>query len=136
MVASVPQSLATFPRGHEFANASFVLDEERLRAYLAATGDTNDYGGAVPPLAALALALEALQHEVSLPEGSLHTGQEVEHRSTLVTGETLHLTGRLAQRSERQGYAICVLELEISGSSGVGIRARSTIMTPLAGTDA
>lgn len=117
---------------------TFSLDEGRIAAYLVAIGDTNDYAGTVPPLAAAALGLEALQGEIALPEGSLHTGQEVEHVRTLLVGEPLTMTGRVAQRSERQGYVICVIEFEIvadsgldrAGAAGVAIRARSTIMAP------
>jgi hypothetical protein len=42
----------------------------------------------------------------------------------------LTLTGRIAQRSERQGMVISVLEFEIASPSASAIRARSTIMAP------
>ncbi len=118
---------------------------EQVRAYLASIGDENDYGGTVPPLAAVALGLDALQEQIALPEGSLHTGQEVEHSAAVRAGETLLLTGRIAQRSERQGFVISVIEFEISAAEvihrgdaedagGLGekvaIRARTTIMAP------
>jgi hypothetical protein len=101
-----------------------------VRAYLAATGDTNAYGDEAPPLAVAALGLNALQEQISLPEGSLHTGQEVEHAAIARAGEALTLTGRIAQRSERQGYVITVIEFEVANASGVAIRARTTIMAP------
>ena len=132
-MTSIPRTnITAFPRAHEFSPAAFTLSAERVAAYLAAVGDRNDYGATIPPLAAVALGLEALQTEIELPEGSLHTGQEVEHVSALAGGETLTMTGRIAQRSERQGYVICVIEFEIAGPSGVAIRARSTIMAPAA----
>lgn len=123
-------SISAFPRGHEFPAASFVIDAGRVRAYLDAMGDTNDYSGTVPPLAVAALALNALQEHIALPEGSLHTGQEVEHAASALTGAPMTLTGRIAQRSERQGYVISVIEFEVATAAAVSIRARTTIMAP------
>jgi hypothetical protein len=131
VTSAPPTNITKLPRGHEFASTKFQLSADRVRAYLDAIGDESDYGGSVPPLAAVALGLDALQAEIALPEGSLHTGQEVEHVSVLSVGTPLGLTGRVAQRSERQGYAICVLEFEIAGPGGPGVRARTTIMAPL-----
>jgi len=108
----------------------FSLSADAVRAYLDAVGDTNDYADTIPPLAAVALALNALQEQIALPEGSLHTGQEVEHVAPVRAGGTVTLAGRIAQRSERQGFVISVIELEIAMSAGVAIRARTTIMAP------
>ncbi|MEX0750168.1 MAG: MaoC family dehydratase N-terminal domain-containing protein [Dehalococcoidia bacterium] len=132
MTSSARTSISAFPRGHEFAATTFALGREQVDAYLRATGDTTSYGDAVPPLAAVALGLAALQERIALPEGSLHTGQEVEHLTMLRVGDALTLTGRIAQRSERQGMVISVLEFEIVSAAGAGVRARSTIMAPAA----
>jgi N-terminal half of MaoC dehydratase len=123
-------SISAFPRGHEFPPATFSLTPEGVHVYLAAIGDENGYGDTAPPLALAALGLNALQEQISLPEGSLHTGQEVEHSATARAGESLTLTGRIAQRSERQGFVISVIEFEIAGAAGIVIRARTTIMAP------
>lgn len=130
MTSPARTSISAFPRGHEFPAVQFVLTAERSRAYLDAVGDANDYGDTVPPLAAVALGLNALQEQIALPEGSLHTGQEVEHAAAVRAAEALTLTGRIAQRSERQGFVISVIEFEVSTAAGVAIRARTTIMAP------
>jgi hypothetical protein len=130
MTAPARTSISAFPRGHEFPAAAFSLSADVVRAYLAAIGDECDYGDTIPPLAAVALGLNALQEQISLPEGSLHTGQEVEHAAVVRAGEALTLTGRIAQRSERQGYVISVIEFEIATDAGAAIRARTTIMAP------
>jgi hypothetical protein len=132
MTSSSRTSISSFPRGHEFPPARFVLDGVAVGAYLGATGDGADYGECVPPLAAAALGLNALQEHISLPEGSLHTGQEVEHQGAMRAGDELTLTGRIAQRSERQGFVISVIEFEISSTDGAAIRARTTILAPAA----
>ena len=130
MTSIARTSISDFPRAHEFAQSSFTLTTAEVAAYLAAIGDTNDYGDGIPPLALVALGLRALQETISLPEGSLHTGQEVEHESVVLAGAELTLKARIAQRSERQGYVISVIEFEISGDAGVAVRARATIMAP------
>ena len=126
-------SISSFPRGHEFSPATFTVPAERAVAYLRAVGDEGEYGDCVPPLAAVALGLGALQEQVSLPEGSLHTGQEVEQVTPAREGEVLSMTARIAQRSERQGFVISVIEFEIGGRAGAAVRARTTIMAPAAG---
>lgn len=127
-------SISAFPRGHEFAPATFTVTAAQAAAYLAATGDAGDYRDALPPLAAVALGLGALQQHIALPEGSLHTGQEVEHERAAAPGAPLELRGRIAQRSERQGYVISVIEFEIAQAGETCIHARTTIMAPAAAT--
>ena len=83
MTPTARTSISAFPRSHEFAPSTFVVTPADVAAYLAAIGDAGDYGDAVPPLAAVALGLAALQEQIALPEGSLHTGQEVDHEATL-----------------------------------------------------
>lgn len=133
MTTPARPSISSFPRGHEFPLASFIVSPEVAAAYLRAVGDEGAYDGCVPPLAAVALGLGALQEQVSLPEGSLHTGQEVEHLAPAREDEPLAMTARIAQRSERQGFVISVIEFEISTSAGAAVRARTTIMAPAAG---
>lgn len=130
MTPTARTSISAFPRSHEFAPSTFVVTPADVAAYLAAIGDAGDYGDAVPPLAAVALGLAALQEQIALPDGSLHTGQEVDHEATVHVGETLTLRGRIAQRSERQGYVITVLAFDIGASDITAIQARTTIMAP------
>jgi hypothetical protein len=113
-----------------FTDVEFTLASSRVDAYLRATGDTTPYGDQAPPMAAVALGLAALQEQLELPEGSLHTGQEVEHVAAVPRDAALRLSGRVAQRSERQGFVISVIEFEISSGSGTLVRARTTIMAP------
>jgi hypothetical protein len=123
-------SITSFPRGHEFPIAAFSVSGTQRQAYLHATGDTTPYGEIVPPLAAVSLGLAALQEQISLPDGSLHTGQDVEHFAAVPVDAPLTLSGRVAQRSERQGMVITVLEFEIATTDRAAIKARTTIMAP------
>lgn len=132
MTTTPRTSISALARGHEFPPAAFTLSASDVKAYLAATGDRGDYREAAPPLAVVALGLQALQNHLFLPEGSLHTGQEVEHVAPVrvSTDAALTLTGRVAQRSERQGYVISVIEFEVAWAGAPCVRARSTIMAP------
>ncbi len=132
MTSSGRTNISALPRGHEFPPFDFTISAAQSAAYVAATGDANDYGSKIPPLAAVALGLAALQDAIALPEGSLHTGQEVEHLRAIVVDAPLRMTGRIAQRSERHGYVISVIEFEIAGGGDVAARARTTIMAPAA----
>jgi hypothetical protein len=132
MTFSARTSISDLPRGHAFTPATFALDAQRVRAYLDATCDRGAYGQLVPPLAAVALGLAALQEQLSLPDGALHTGQEAEHLAAVHVGSELTLRGRVAQRSERQGFVISVIEFEIGQREATAIRARTTIMAPAA----
>lgn len=133
MTSPARTSISDFPRGHEFASSAFAISGAQAEAYLRAVGDTGNYARNVPPLAAVALGLAALQERIALPDGSLHTGQEVEHLASIAVGEPLTLSARVAQRSERQGMVISVIEFEIASTSSIAIRARSTIMAPARG---
>jgi hypothetical protein len=130
MTSPARTPVSALPRGHEFAPARFVLTAARVRAYLDAVGDRGDYGASAPPLAAVAFGLAALQEQLSLPDGALHTGQEVEHLHPIACDAELMLTGRVAQRSERQGLVVTVIEYELADGAGPAMRARTTILAP------
>jgi hypothetical protein len=130
MTASSRVSIAGLPKGHEFVPVSFSVSGTQVRAYLDAVGDGGDYGDVVPPLAIVALALQTLQHQLTLPDGSLHTGQEVEHLGAADAGEPFTLTGRIALRSERQGFVATAIDYEIATAARVVVKARTTIMAP------
>jgi hypothetical protein len=130
MTADARTNITSLGRGDELPPCTFSVTDDDVRAYLAATGDRGDYAGMVPPMAVVALALRELQHTLYLPEGSLHTGQEVDHRSAVRAGETLTMRGHVAQRSERQGLVISIIEMEISSGGEPAVTARTTIMAP------
>ena len=131
-MTSARTSVSALPRGYELEPAQFSLSRERVDAYLRAVGDNDDYGDIVPPLAVVALALAELQEQVSLAEGALHTAQEVEHLRPVRVGEPLTMRGRVAQRSKRQGFVISVIELDIDSGDQSAMRARTTVMAPVA----
>ena len=70
--------------------------------------------------------------QIELPAASLHTSQEVEARAGVPRDATLALHGRIAQRSERAGMVISVLEFEVTpeGATEPAITGRTTVMMP------
>jgi hypothetical protein len=60
--------------------------------------------------------LQALLDILDLPAGTLHTGQEVTMLSGAPMDTELRLEGRVAQRTERGGAVICVIEFHISSA--------------------
>jgi hypothetical protein len=123
-------SIAALPRGHEFPEVPFTISKQQAEAYVSAVGDASGYSECVPPLAPVALALASLQEWVFLPDGTLHVGQEVEHNSPISAGQELTLAARVAQRSERQGFVISVIEMDVLASGTSAIRTRATVMAP------
>ncbi|MEX0785473.1 MAG: hypothetical protein WD939_02440, partial [Dehalococcoidia bacterium] len=75
-------------------------------------------------------ALGALLDVLELSAGTLHTGQEIDVHAGLPIGTTLTLSARIAQRSERAGMVISILEFELTpaGSSEAALSGRSTLM--------
>ncbi len=126
------RSIATLPRGHVFPAARVSLTPEAVAAYVRATQDGSAYAaaGGVPPLAVAALALRWLLQECSLPAGSLHIGQEVEFHALVRPDEELTMTGAIAQRSERAGMAIVVVEFAVNRADGPVVTGRTTVMAP------
>ncbi len=127
--------LSKLPKGHEFSPPPFDLTRAYLDAYASATRDTNtvyDEAGLAQPLAVATRALGALLGEVELPPGSLHTGQEIEMRTGIPTAAKLRLSGRIAQRSERGGLIIAVLQFDVTADDGSepALTGRTTVVMP------
>lgn len=137
MTAPPRTPLPDLPKGHEFSPTTFVVSAEDVARYLDAVGDGNAVyaeRGLAPPLAVAAHGLGALLEAIKLPGGSLHSNQEVEWRAGVEAG-TFRLTGRIAQRSERAGMIISVIEFEVSpeGSDEPAVTGRTTVVVQAAG---
>ena len=125
--------LTELPKGHEFSATTFSLARDGVSLYLDAVEDLNGVyleRGLAPPLAVAALALGSLLDVIELPAGTLHTGQEVDVHAGVPVDAPLTLTGRIAQRSERAGMVISVIEFDVTpeGSSSAALSGRSTVL--------
>jgi acyl dehydratase len=127
-------SLLDLPAGHPFEPVTFVVTAARARAYREAVGDRlsvyDEVGGAVPPLAVVALALGALLEKVQLPPGSLHASESVRFHGVVPAGAAVDCRARIAQRSLRAGWAVSVLETDLYVDGREVASARATVMSP------
>lgn len=135
MTSRPRETLTSLPKGYQFPPATFQISSEHVARYLDAVGDSNAVyreRGLAPPLAVAARALGALLEVLELPGGTLHTGQEVDIHAGLPLDAELSLSGRLAQRSERGGVVISVIEFEVTaaGSPAPAISGRTTVAAP------
>jgi acyl dehydratase len=110
------------------------LAPERLLAYRRAVGDSlslYDDVGVAPPLAVAAFALGALLEEVGLPPGSLHVNEGLEYHKAVPVGARLECRAVLAQRSQRSGWIVSVLDSQLLVDGETVISARSSVMSPV-----
>lgn len=129
-------SLATLPKGHEFAPASFLLTRDWVDAYAAAVDDRAIAAlgaDAVPPMAVATLSVRALLEASPLPPGSLHAGQELAFRRAVKVGAELTVAARIVSRGERAGWVLMSLDLDVTSSGGQVMTGRATITFPLDG---
>ena len=132
MAAPGRKLLPDLPKGYRFPNTTFELTAEDVGRYLDAVQDDNAAyleRGLAPPLAVAAYALGILLELVELPAGALHTSQEMEAHAGVSIGVSLTLTGRIAQRSERAGLSISVIEFEIRTAASAAVSGRTTVFT-------
>ena len=135
MASPARTSLSDLAKGYRFPPVRFELTAAYVSRYLDAVEDANTVyreRGLAPPLAIAARALEALLEVLDLPDGALHAGQEVEVRAGVPIGATLTLAGHVAQRVERAGLIISVIEFELmpAGSDVAALTGRTTVAVP------
>ena len=134
MAAPARTLLFDLPQGFQFQDTSFTLTAADLSRYLVAVGDANGVYAQLrcaPPLAVAARALGTLLEVAELPAGTLHTGQEVESHRGCPIDAPLTFSGRIAQRSERAGLVISVIEFTVATEDGQpAVSGRTTVMAP------
>jgi hypothetical protein len=129
----VAPSLSELAAGHVFEPMNIVLDAARCRAYRDATGDANAVYAeqrAVPPLAVAAFALGALLESVGLPPGTLHANESLQAHAVVPEGATIECRARVAQRSQRGGWVVTVLESDLMLEGASAVFARATVLCP------
>lgn len=132
---SVRTHISRLPKGHVFPATAFEVSAVDLERYLAAVEDANAIYGErdlAPPLAVAARALGVLLETLELPAGTLHTGQEIDVHGGIAPDVRLTLSGRIAQRSERAGMVITVIEFQVApdGSNAPALTGRTTVLFP------
>ena len=130
--------IALLQKGYSFPPVSFVLDEAAVQRYLEAVEDAAlpalceaDGQAWVPPMAVAALAVRGLTEAMGLPEGAIHTSQEIEFRRAVLVGERLASRAWVAHRSQRSGWLALAVEMEATDDSGQAVLAgRASVLIP------
>lgn len=132
-------TLAALAKGDCFERPAVATAAEWVAAYVAAVedGSIGRYPGLVPPMGVAALAIRALLEEAPLPDGAVHLGQELAFLDPVAIGEALTVSAQVANRTERAGWALLVVETAVFGAGGRPVMSgRSTLTFPAAGTGA
>jgi acyl dehydratase len=131
----VTQTLSDLPAGYTFDPIEFVFDAGRSRAYRDAVGDAGavyDEAGLVPPLAVAALALGGLLNQAGLPPGALHVMEALEWTAPVPAGARIECTASLAQRSQRSGWIVTIIESHYHVDGAEVMKSRASVMSPAA----
>jgi len=119
--------------GKEYPAVSFVVTEDRVRAFAAAVGDPGTF---VSPTFATAPEISALAQVVGDPDLGLdftrvvHGEQEYEWRRPLAVGDVLSVAPRIAGIRAKGGHEFLVVETEMRDAGGeLVVLARSTLIS-------
>ena len=85
----------------------------------------------VPPIALAAYALKGILHEIDLPGGSVHAGQDLSFSRAVAIGETVIFTAKVSQNSLRSGWRYLAIDLSATVEDGYSVmEGKSTILIP------
>lgn len=105
--------------GQTVSERTFVLDADTVEGYVEAVGDRSIatrpavLRDLVPPMAVAAISLRGVVEDLSIPGGTLHTGQELEFKRAVRVGETLECRATVAQHSVRGGRHFVAVRLSV-----------------------
>ena len=124
--------LNTLEPAHALVDREIVISESMAAAYVRAVGDENTlYAEArlVPPMAVAALVMAEAMDAVSLPAGTVHTGQELTFSRPVAVDSAVRCSATVAANSVRRGTRFLTLDLlgELDGEAAVAGRAALAI---------
>ncbi len=120
--------LNTLEPGHALVDREIVITSAMVGAYTQAVGDGNTLyadEGLVPPMAVAALVMAEAMDAVSLPAGTVHTGQELTFSRPVAMDSAVRCSATVAANSVRRGTRFLTLDLrgELDGQAAVEGRA-------------
>jgi hypothetical protein len=119
-------------QGYQFPEAGYRLTPELVAAYLDAVEDVTNYRDgdqqptAVPPLAVTALAMASLSKSVDMPDGSIHTQQEVSFHAPVSVGEEIICRSWVSSKRERGRFNLMTVDLSVVNAAGTEILTGKT----------
>jgi len=106
--------------GYQFPEAGYQLTPDLVAAYLGAVEDTANYtdGDRVPPLAVAALAMASLSKSVDMPDGSIHTQQEISFHAPVHVGDQITCRSWVSHKRERGRFNLMAVDLSVVDAAG------------------
>lgn len=133
---SSSMELGLLVRGQVLSDEELVISQDEVEDYLGAIRDTTkEYTShqIVPPLALVAFALAQVMRMLSLPAGTIHTGQEANFSNGIKIGDLVRCKIEVEQNSARNGFRFLKLGLSVFDGKGDGIRAITSLAIPESG---
>ncbi len=114
--------------GYQFPEVGYRLAPELVAAYLGAVEDAVNYvdGERVPPLAVAALAMASLSKSVTMPDGSIHTQQEVSFQAPVRVGDEITCRSWVSRKRERSRFNLMTVDLSVVDVAGGEILSGKT----------
>ncbi|OGY24145.1 MAG: hypothetical protein A2172_01205 [Candidatus Woykebacteria bacterium RBG_13_40_15] len=125
-------NVAQLTKGYKFPPITFAVSAEQAEAYRKVTEGVEG-SSYIPPLGAIAFALQSLLEQVELPEGSVHGGEGYECHSPIAVGSELIANGSVVDRADRGSFALLEVEIQltVAGSLEPALVSGATLVTPL-----
>lgn len=134
----MPLEYAALMVGDTISDRTFPIDRDAVEKYVAAVRDQSgifditESSPIVPPMAVAAFALRGVLEDLGIPNGTLHTGQEIAFTGTVSIDETLSCIAKVAQNSVRAGFRFIGVGMDVRDRSDSQVMtAKSTIMVPV-----
>ena len=125
--------LNTLEPGHRLVDREIVVTEEMADAYVRAVGDECALyaeEGLVPPMAVAALVMAEAMDAVSLPAGTVHTGQELTFSRAVAMGSAVSCSATIAANSVRRGTRFLTLDLLGALDGEAAVEGRAALAIP------
>ncbi len=113
----------------EFELGAWHVTEDWVRQYVDAVADCHgDYlkHGLVPPLALTAYTLSALLEKLELPNGAIHSLQEMETLHPVTIGSRITGVATLERHRERGGLMFTTAGYTLTNNRGVAVQTGKT----------
>ncbi len=120
----IPMQINELKPGDKIPASSFTLEPNKIKDYIEAVEESSGYfsqwspGVIAPPVACVSLAIAALFNNMKLPDGTVHTSQEITLNRPIKVGERLLCQASMVRNQARRRLRIMTLRLEINDEDG------------------
>lgn len=125
--------------GQKVSGRRYRLDLNTVSRYMKAVGagspkalERHSARVLAPPMSVAALSLRYVVEDLRIPEGTLHTGQELQFSRSVAVDEMLECNATITQNSIRGEWRFIVVSQEVLSEDGLQIMTgKSTIVLPV-----